>query len=80
MSRNAVKRDREIIVDAVGSWRTDRVLLTEQDALRLRETLARALLDSMTSARGPRETRSSCSRQRCGARSSFRPTACPPKS
>jgi regulator of nucleoside diphosphate kinase len=53
MSRNAVKRDREIIVDAVGSWRTDRVLLTEQDALRLRETLARALLDSMTSGEGP---------------------------
>jgi regulator of nucleoside diphosphate kinase len=49
MSRNAVKRDRGIIVDAVGSWRTDRVLLTEQDALRLRAALAAALLESMTS-------------------------------
>jgi regulator of nucleoside diphosphate kinase len=55
MSKKSMKRDRRIVVDAVGSWRTDRVLLTEQDALRLRVTLARALLDSMTSGEGPAE-------------------------
>jgi regulator of nucleoside diphosphate kinase len=55
MSSHAVKRDRGIIVDAVGSWRTDRVLLTEQDALRLRATLARAPLASMTSGDGSAE-------------------------
>jgi regulator of nucleoside diphosphate kinase len=49
MSRQVVKRDRGIIVDAVGSWRTDRLLLTEQDALRLRAALARALLQSLAS-------------------------------
>jgi regulator of nucleoside diphosphate kinase len=53
MTRNGVKRDRGIIVDAVGSWRTDRVLLTEQDALRLRAALARALLESITSGEAP---------------------------
>lgn len=52
MSRNVVKRDRGIIVDAVGSWRTDRLLLTEQDALRLRAALARGLLQSMASGEG----------------------------
>jgi regulator of nucleoside diphosphate kinase len=55
MSSHALKRDRGIVVDAVGSWRTDRVLLTEQDALRLRVTLARALLASMTSGEGSAE-------------------------
>jgi transcription elongation GreA/GreB family factor len=55
MSSHAVKRDRGIIVDAVGSWRTDRVLLTEQDALRLRVTLASALVESMRSGEGPAE-------------------------
>jgi regulator of nucleoside diphosphate kinase len=55
MSSNVVKRDRGIVVDAVGSWRTDRVLLTERDALRLRATLAKALLESMTSGDGPAE-------------------------
>jgi regulator of nucleoside diphosphate kinase len=52
MSRKFVKRDRGIIVDEVGAWRTDRVLLTQQDALRLRVTLARALLDAMTPGGG----------------------------
>jgi regulator of nucleoside diphosphate kinase len=54
MSSHAMKRDRGIIVDAVGSWRTDRVLLTEQDALRLRVSLASALL-GMTSGEAPAE-------------------------
>lgn len=45
MSMKVVKRDRSIIVDAVGSWRTDRVLLTEHDAERLRAALARAELE-----------------------------------
>jgi regulator of nucleoside diphosphate kinase len=55
MSSNAVKRDRGIIVDAVGSWRTDRVLLTEQDAVRLRATLATALLESTALGEGRAE-------------------------
>jgi regulator of nucleoside diphosphate kinase len=55
MSNKSSKRDRAIIVDAVGSWRTDRVLLTEQDAVRLRAMLASASLESMTSSDGPAE-------------------------
>jgi regulator of nucleoside diphosphate kinase len=55
MSSHVVKHDRGIVVDAVGSWRTDRVLLTDQDALRLRATLAKALFESMTSGEGPAE-------------------------
>jgi regulator of nucleoside diphosphate kinase len=50
MSNKSWRRDRAIIVDAVGSWRTDRVLLTEQDAARLRATLARTSLESMGAA------------------------------
>lgn len=49
MSRNVVKSDRGYIVDVVGAWRTDRLLLSEQDAVRLRVALARALLESMAS-------------------------------
>jgi regulator of nucleoside diphosphate kinase len=37
-----IRNDPGIIVDTVGSWRTDRLLLTEQDARRLRETVLRA--------------------------------------
>lgn len=52
MSRNVVKRGREIIVDAVGNARTDRLLLTPGDALRLRAALARASLESRGSPDG----------------------------
>ncbi|BDG04801.1 nucleoside diphosphate kinase regulator [Anaeromyxobacter oryzae] len=47
MSRHAVKHDQRLIVDEVGSWRTDRLLVTEQDAARLRAALARGLLESL---------------------------------
>jgi regulator of nucleoside diphosphate kinase len=56
MSSTFTKRDRGMVVDAVGSWRTDRVLLTELDALRLRATLARALLESSASDGSAEET------------------------
>ena len=52
MSSNVVKHDRGIIVDAVGAWRTDRLLLTQEDAVRLRATLSRALAESMASSEG----------------------------
>jgi regulator of nucleoside diphosphate kinase len=48
MSRHVV-RDRGYTLDAVGARRTDRLLLTEQDAARLRATLARAAYESMRS-------------------------------
>ncbi|ABS27437.1 nucleoside diphosphate kinase regulator [Anaeromyxobacter sp. Fw109-5] len=48
--RSVVKDDRGYLVDVVGALRTDRLLLTEQDAARLRATLARASLESMASA------------------------------
>lgn len=46
MSRSVVS-DRGYLVDVVGAWRTDRLLLTEQDAMRLRAALARAAFASM---------------------------------
>lgn len=49
MSRNVARSDRGYIVDVVGTWRTDRLLLTEGDAVRLRAALARALLESSAS-------------------------------
>ena len=52
MSTNTVKHDRGIVVDAVGAWRTDRLLLTQEDAVRLRATLSRALAESMASSEG----------------------------
>jgi regulator of nucleoside diphosphate kinase len=42
VSKRIVKSDRGYLVDVVGAWRTDRLLLTEQDAARLRVALARA--------------------------------------
>ena len=47
MSRSVVKRDRGYLVDVVGAWRTDRLLLTERDATRLRAALARATFASL---------------------------------
>jgi regulator of nucleoside diphosphate kinase len=44
LSHRRTKRDREYIVDVVGAWRTDRLLLTEEDARRLRAALARSAL------------------------------------
>jgi regulator of nucleoside diphosphate kinase len=49
MSRSVVRSDRGYIVDVVGAPRTDRLLLTQRDAARLRAALARATLESMAS-------------------------------
>jgi len=49
MSTNALNRDREIVVDRVGALRTDRLLVTEQDAARLRAALERAALAAAAS-------------------------------
>lgn len=45
MSKIVEKSDRGYMLDVVGAWRTDRLLLTEQDAVRLRSVLARATLE-----------------------------------